>query len=642
MAEALILVIVGTVLGVAWSMFGIYLSSLIYEINSPAAYTIKGIFLVLALLFHGFLRSSTPRLWLFVLLFIIVSVVGLTGTSTAVSATLATNLLYPILTSAGILLLVNICIYPEFSSTFLGVTTIETLSETVATLKDAGRYFKHVDIAVLDKSSEDMEKLRNETNGESSKQEDIPDMVQLKSLTDAKPKLRAKLAGCKAAQTECNFELAWAVLPPRDLKPISDLQMKKLVANTIALIGACESRYALMGDESNKKEAESKDEHQLKEVANAADLSPESVSTRHSSIDSSQNEDEAPKMKQNKKTKRSKRNSLSREMENLELVKPNKEISSGDIQLLRFLLDRISKPLEEIQDKIGESVNVVTSCLAYCYDVQKLPSGALAPTGISLEEIDIRVDIMSDALASFDSDSAQALESVAAIHELDRPQIDIMPRMEIFLISSFILNLRQAAQHVLQMLRHSREIVEKRQARHNRRRLYAPRIQWRKWLASGGEEDKFSLPESGKKAARMGEKRDDTLDGDESSTNSKETLVDKTDEETAANISSPSVSRLATQHASHIRKSSRRTHPQKSLMFRFRNGLADIIEFLAGSDDVLYALKLTCAVFLVSWPAFVGKWNAWFSLNRGLWASLQLYDFPFSSSFTSTDMLAES
>jgi uncharacterized membrane protein YccC len=52
--------------------------------------------------------------------------------------------------------------------------------------------------------------------------------------------------------------------------------------------------------------------------------------------------------------------------------------------------------------------------------------------------------------------------------------------------------------------------------------------------------------------------------------------------------------------------------------------LFKVIEYLVGSEDVLYAIKLTVAVFLVTWPAFLHHWNSWYSLNRGLWAALQL------------------
>ncbi|CZR62341.1 related to Lactobacillus putative histidine protein kinase SppK [Phialocephala subalpina] len=671
MAEALVLAVSGTLLGIGWSCFGLYLSSLVYDQNAPAAYTIRGLFLVVALVFHGFLRSHTPRLFIFVLLLVIVSVVSLTSTATSVSKTTVTTLLYPILTAAGILLLVNTTIFPEFSSSFLGITTIETLGETVGTLRDAGKYFVHIvdeskdkdeqaadegDGAELGKATTDAEKPKksgkdaeptklrqlfrrlkrgkNKGSDEKAKEEEktaaeAPKAVKLKSLTDSKAKLRAKLASCKAAQQECNFELAWAVLPPRDLKPISDTYMKKLVANTIALIGACESKYALMGDEDDKKGGETKDEHQLKEAADAADLESGDESSRpgtgaNSPHDDSADERQDSKQKRKEKRKRSRsKTRLQRELKDLELIKPKKEIESGDIELLRILVRRITKPLADLQEKIDRSVDVVTSALAYCYDVPKLPSGARAPSGIQLEEIDIRVDILTEALADFDRDSALALETAASMNDLDQPQIDVMPRMETFLISSFLLNLRQGALQTLEMLNHSRVMVEKRQARHGRHRLYAPRINWRKWLISGGEEDSFALPESGKQDARRGKKVESQ--DDDNSITSQETLLlrKRKDEESGQSQSrSPKSAIEANQAVAAGRKSQK---PKKeTFIFRLRNGLADVLEYIVGSEDVLYSIKLTVAVFLVTWPAFLHQWNTWYSLNRGLWAALQL------------------
>jgi len=43
MAEALVLIVSGTLLGIGWSTFGIYLSSLVYNTNPPAAYTFSRI-----------------------------------------------------------------------------------------------------------------------------------------------------------------------------------------------------------------------------------------------------------------------------------------------------------------------------------------------------------------------------------------------------------------------------------------------------------------------------------------------------------------------------------------------------------------------------------------------------------------------
>jgi hypothetical protein len=663
MAEALVLAISGTLVGVGWSSFGLYLSSLVYHHNPPAAYTIKGIFLVVAMMFHGFLRSHTPRLFIFVLLLVIVDVVGLTSTATAVTKLGVTQLLYPILTASGVLLLVNTLVFPEFSSGFLGVTTIETLGETVGALRDAGKYF----ISISETSGKMSEEEEISKLGESlarapttlaekpkeKRKEDEkhplldrihklfkkkttaedeakaiearrPEHVKLKSLTDQKAKLRTQLANCKAAQQECNFELAWAVLPPRDLKQISDTHMKKLVANIIALIGACESKYALMGDEDDKKEVKSKDEQELRSVAEAANVVPGENSSRPSTEVDSSRDDSIDEKKDREKQKRKKKQSksktkLEREIEDLELVKPKKEIESGDVELLRYLVSRISKPLADLQEKIDRSVDVVSSCLAYCYDVPQLPSGARAPSGIQLAEIDIRVDILTEAIAEFDKDSATALEGAASLHDLDHPQVDIMPRMETFLISSFLLNLRQAALSTLEMLNQARLLVEKRQLRHDRRRIYAPRINWQKWLVSGGEQDSLALPEQGRKDARTG-KRDDNKDDDES-VDSKDTLLKKKDVESAP----PSESRSQSPRPAKDANEADVKQPEKGPpVHRLRNGLADTIEYLVGSDDVLYALKLTIAVFLVTWPAFLHQWNTWYSLNRGLWAALQL------------------
>jgi hypothetical protein len=460
---------------------------------------------------------------------------------------------------------------------------------------------------------------------------EAPKAIKLKSLTDSKAKLRAKLASCKAVQQECNFELAYAVLPPRDLKPISVTHMKLLVANTIALIGACESKYALMGDGDDRNEDESKDEHQAKEDAEKVKVESGEESSRPGTPMDDSQDDSGEKNVSRKERKKGKRQEklrkkgktpfLEKEKEDLELVKPRKEIEFGDVELLKYLVNRIAKPLSNLQEKIDRSVDVVTSCLAYCYDVPKLPSGARPPAGIELQEIDIRVDILTEALSDFDKDSAAALEGAAQLHDIEHPQVDIMPRMEIFLISSFLLNLRQAALQTLQMLRHSRVLIEKRQARHGRHRLYAPRINWRKWLSSGGEEDALALPESGRKEARTGNKNEDGNGGD-SSPSSQESLLTKNDIESGAPVS-PSSPRPAI-HADQAVNQKKGAPEKLSVVQRFRSGLADTIEYLVGSDDVSYALKLTIAVFLVTWPAFLAQWNTWYSVNRGLWAALQL------------------
>ena len=242
--------------------------------------------------------------------------------------------------------------------------------------------------------------------------------------------------------------------------------------------------------------------------------------------------------------------------------------------------------------------------------------------GILLEELDLQTDILQKSLLQFDADSASALEGAATMQELEGKEPDIMPREEVFLMSSFMLNIRQAASHIESMLKHSRELVERRQQRNGRRRIYAPHIKWSNWLYTGGEEDE-SLPNSGRRSNRQGasDAREDDTDEVESLNSRKNLLLQEGDLE--KNAVTPEVEENPKKQGNESRaQDSERQEIPYSL--RLRGQAADILEWIQRSEDLLYAMKLSVAVFLVLWPAFVASWNTWYSLNRGLWAALQL------------------
>ena len=488
MAEALILVVSGTFLGLAWSLFGVYLSSLVIDQYPPAAYAIRGSFLAIATLFHGFLRSRTPRLFLFVLLMIIVCVVSLVSTAKTVTTGEATQILYPILIAAGCIVIINLCIFPEFSSRFLGQTTIDTLCETAKALEDAGRYFIEAEGTATakeisqnsskkDKDSSSAERHRKESAKAKSKAAELSiyenlkgivsgttrstsnddealeetQKISLKDLTDSKARIRKKLADCKAAQRECNFELAVSVLPPRDMKPVSVTAMKKMVANTIAVISACESKFALLGDDEAEEGGLSEDKKQSTQKAKVAKNGESEKAQGADATDppSTEASDEDLVLNQDKAE--------------LEMIKPRREIEFGDARLLRYLMMRVAKPYEDLHIVVARTVDVVTACLAYAYvrshslmlvqcifakdpqDVPNLPSGARAPKGIMIEEVDLHITSLQQALTQFDLDTVSAFEGAVTMQELEGKEPDVMPREEVFLLSSFMLNVRQAA-----------------------------------------------------------------------------------------------------------------------------------------------------------------------------------------------------
>ena len=402
LVEALTLLLLGTSLGLAWSILGLYLSSLTISRNPPSAYALKGVFLAVAVMVHGFLRSYAPRLFPGLILLVIVSAVTLLSTAKQVTQVAVTQILYPILIGAGVIMLVNLFIFPEFSSSFLGQVTIETLFDVAKALENAGHYFlyakegeeaiKDADTSAPKENKGDLEgkmdskPLHSQYDGSTmdhvSSRENIDksigntligritkiigrrirDMVEqddgaakatvatdsspilpLSALTSVKGSLRQKLTDCKAAQNECNFEIAFSVLPPRNLKSISARSMTKLLANTVAIISTCESKFALIGDSVDENSTEGRRDNDGK-VQEEQETGDEDMMRAE-----------------------------------LDLVKPLREIEFGDVRLLRFLLRRVEKPYAEMSHVVFKTVTLITSCIAYTYVSASSPQNSRVP-----------------------------------------------------------------------------------------------------------------------------------------------------------------------------------------------------------------------------------------------------------------------
>ena len=175
------------------------------------------------------------------------------------------------------------------------------------------------------------------------------------------------------------------------------------------------------------------------------------------------------------------------------------------------------------------------------------------------------------------------------------------------------------------MLNHSRDLVLQREHRHGRRTVYAPRIRWAAWLYSGGGEAE-ALPTIGRKANRQGTSDEGADDADDTpNSDSKESLLagrKNDDLEKIAGLDNVQDKRKnqpepAAPHNSEMLKEHRHTQQPKPPLLCLRGHLADFLEWLQGSDDFLYAIKITVAVFLVIWPSLIASWNTWYSLNRG-------------------------
>ncbi|OIW28439.1 hypothetical protein CONLIGDRAFT_661844 [Coniochaeta ligniaria NRRL 30616] len=624
MAQSLIFTLIGTLLGLGWAALAMYLSGLVFESNEPAAYTIRAIFLVVVSMVHGYIRSQSPRLFVLVWLFLLVSFTTLSGTSHHLTVSTATNVLYPILTAMAVLLIVNVTVFPEFSGKFLADTTIQTLTQTQTTLKTATEWFmepKEDDDGTAGRAN----KVSTAGTGGSTKAS--RQESRLANLTAAKGKLRAKLGSCKSALRECMFEIEYAVVPSRSLKPISSTAMGGLVRNVNTLISACESKFVLMGAREADTESRGDTHDSESSYSENGNLSPD-----YREFLREEHGEGSRRPSRRSQLPISTRTSLE---ERLEHVKPQREIASGNPDVLETLLARVRAPVTDLLSQVDAAILLVVSCLAYCYDVEKLPAGIIAPKGIMLEELDVRVDTFAAAVAFYDLCFQESLSRVAAA-EAANEEVYVMPSIETFLLASSLLSLRQAAEQVMQMLKHARTLVARRQARRDRRRLYWPRkINWNRYLRSGGERDVMTLPENARKEARTGKdtktSKTKGKDGgkDKDNDNDSETEGDanrhRQDEEANPphhTTHTPSPSSHAEGKEPKENSKSRGTKKPSPMWLRTR--AANFIESVAQSEHFAYALKLTIAVMLVSWIAFYGPLNGWFNSMRVVWAPLQL------------------
>jgi hypothetical protein len=673
--ENIIMIIFGSGLGLSWCMLGLYLASLVYDTNKPAAFTIRALFYLACTLLHGYVRSSSPRLFLFVL-FVILPAISVLTVPTEATPVLYETIYVPILIGVGVMFFANVVIFPEFSGSYLGTSTISALSEMVDTLERATYWFvtpggDHVEsrnrdsllgAAVADDRGIEQQQQQQQMNqntlpitrywhkfisafpnpfrliGSAPTASKVPlRATTLASLTESKPIIRSKLATCKTAQNEVNFEISISPLAPGDMKPISVDLMSSLSQSIITLVGACENKFIVIDEEGcAESDSANEDPGQSPRCQDAPESATPSTSAPEAYL----------KLNSGTRSRSRARNSVA-PSSRVDYVTLNRQIELSSAELLESIVVRLQAPVQEFQASTNAAVILLISCLAYCYDVPTLPSGAPTPRGIRLEEIDLRIDLFTDALTLFDQQSTEQLKLVA-MQETGQ-SLDFMPRMETFLISSFILAFRQSSTHILKMLRHARHLVEQRQSRHNRSRIWIPHYSsLRKWLRTAGERDSMVLPEGARQAARRGdlvgngplpESKDSSglLEDDEQQSGER-----ITDEEAGSTTASRFVRALKNRKTKSKKKETEKRKKGKakkqrrskykdgrevapdSWVLRLRGKAANGLEWAQDSDDLAYALKLSFAVFLVSWPAFVPSWNAWYGDVHGVWAPLQL------------------
>ncbi|KAL2754270.1 hypothetical protein ACRALDRAFT_2108179, partial [Sodiomyces alcalophilus JCM 7366] len=635
MVESLLMIIAGCVLGTAWALLGVWLSGLVFaSSNESGAYAIRAFFLLCAVFQHGFLRSSSPRLIGYVLFHLMTATTILLGAERVVTTSIITGVAYPVLIGTAATLLANLLVFPELSYAYLAHIAINTINETTLTISRSTSWFLGPGYDPCLGPSESLEEdslaqdtlypnvSRNKV-GEMARNGEyrwyskpvafrnpfqappsnppvviVPEEVtDLATLTDSKSILRSKLRRCKSGQSEINLEISFGPLPPMSMKPVTGKFMSGLVHNAITLIGSCENKFIMLRRSGDARRDEAR-------KARGNNNRSSFGTSSSSSIDSTEDDD----------------SEMSVRAAAISDVDPLLEVEAGDIEMFEAMISRIRAPATELTETLRKSAMVVTTSLAYSYGLPKLHVGMSTPKSITLEEMDIHIDAFADALARFDRVSMAELERAT---EFEDGEMNLMPRTETFLVSSFLLGLRQAAVRLLQMLHYTRDLVEQRQRARFWTKIHIPQLsRWRQWLSTGGGEyDAMVLPQSMRKGVRSGrgstkekkERKESERGGDG---------PDGPDGQDGRDGRERPVSSRKKRA-----KRKRQAAPRRGLGDAVRHArtvAADMYESLQYSDDALYAMKLVVAFFLVSWPGLVPSWHNWYIEVRGVWAPLQL------------------
>ncbi|SCV56305.1 related to Lactobacillus putative histidine protein kinase SppK [Fusarium fujikuroi] len=619
MIETLLMMLLGTLFGLAWSIVALRLSMLAtaQTTHETAHNAICAVFFTMAAFFHGYVRSASPRMFLFVTFFLIANIITLLGGYTSVSSEVITHTYYPMMVGGGISIVVNLLIFPELSSSYLGVSAIDALIETMDTVTRATHWFitpgadseedSTITALTMTNTVKSVPEKPKRKKGRFRKWlSQFPNpfkqsqhryhmsttpvgLTTIKSLIGNKGSLRARHTHCKAAQKEVNYEISVSALPLSSMKPLTTSYMSSLVQNTVNIIAACENKFiVLQNNDGTDDESDS-------------DMSGPSGIKRMSTFDDY--------------------------LQRVEESKPLREIEASSASLLESIIERIREPVQVFEGSLKEAVRLVIICVAYCYDVRRLPSGAPTPRGIHLQELDLRIDLFAEAIANFDASCSMELRRSG----MDKSgySTDFMPRMETFLISSFVLSLRQAAKYVLEMLRHVRQTVEQRQARNDRATIWFPKhVDIRQWLISGGESDGFVLPEAARKEVRRGKSTTGHKSKIKTNQSNKDTKTQPPkgkDEEKGIRFAEPVLQTREDRNAEQPQEKGQSQPQKRSKILKIRGMAADALEWTQDSEHIKYAFKLTIAILLLSWPAFVESQAGWYSSYRGIWAPMQLF-----------------
>jgi hypothetical protein len=236
MLEATLFCMTGLLLGNAYALLGRFIAQCIlgnmkglpdnlqltmnYD-NYRAALAVLAVFQIIMLFFHGWMRVISHKFFGMVFPLFLVVHFTFTDNLNVSAGTIAKNFTVPFFLGIAISLMCNLLLFPEFGSSYLGTSMIQTLNELHETLDLTIQFF-------------------NADGNQYS-----TDAPSLAHIVSKKKDLRSKLNSTQAVLQECSYEISYSYLSPAQLKPLISLLATQL-SYTNALINASQLEHTTL------------------------------------------------------------------------------------------------------------------------------------------------------------------------------------------------------------------------------------------------------------------------------------------------------------------------------------------------------------------------------------------------------------
>ena len=349
-----------------------------------AALAVLAVFETIMLLFHGWMRSVNHRYFGIVFpLFLVVHFAFLEPIKET-AATITEAFTVPFYLGIAMSIFFNLTCFPEFGSTYLGNTTIDTLNELQKAVDHSINFFLSINL-------EENYHLYNK------------EPASLSRLLKYKNTIEKKVSTSELVYEECIYEVSYSYLSPNQLGPVID-SFDPLVMYIKGIINACQLEFILLGKQQNL---------------------------------------EGDILK----------------------INTNKEIEFADADKLFAVLDKIRPLVYNLHKIISESMYTIKLVLANAYDVDigRLHQCTMFkddsfpmydrkkdfPKDFCFAE---RIQQLQDALVEFD---------LGFRNELIKIDENLLnPTDEMFLLSSFLMNFKEVAGSVRTMMKTVKNIHE--------------------------------------------------------------------------------------------------------------------------------------------------------------------------------------